>query len=197
MSDNKIKYGVKNVHYALATIADDHTATYDAPKALPGAVNLSLDPEGDTTPFYADNIVYYLGVSNNGYSGDLEMAYLTDDFRKDCLGELEDVKGVSIEAEGIEPPHFALLFQFEGDVKATRHVMYNCTASRPAVTGETKGESVEPQTETTTITATTIYDPVLDKEIVKAKTGPNSDSDTYDNWFKNVYKTTGLPDVSE
>ena len=31
-------------------------------------MNLSLDPEGDTEPFYADDMVYYTTVANNGYS---------------------------------------------------------------------------------------------------------------------------------
>ena len=91
---NKIKYGIKNVYYAVATLAANNSATYDTPVALPGAVSLTLDPEGDNNIFYADNIAYYTTYANNGYSGSLELALIPDAFRKDVLGEIEDSKDV-------------------------------------------------------------------------------------------------------
>lgn len=185
---NKIKYGLKSVYYAVATIAADGSATYSTPVAVPGAVSLSLDAQGDNTPFYADNIVYYMGHGNSGYEGDLEMALLSDAFRKDVLGEAEDNKNVLYEDLNAEAVHFALLFQFEGDAKSTRHVMYNCTASRPSVAGSTKEESVDPQTETVTITATSVYNNALNKDIVKAKAGTETDATTYNGWFSAVYQ---------
>ena len=42
---NKVKYGLKNVHYAVITENNGET-TYDTPKPIPGAVNLTLSPRG-------------------------------------------------------------------------------------------------------------------------------------------------------
>lgn len=92
---NKVKFGLKNCHYAKATLdPDTNEVTFATPVAIPGAVNLSLDPEGDTEPFYADDMVYYTTVANNGYSGDLEIALIPESFRKDILKETEDTNGV-------------------------------------------------------------------------------------------------------
>ena len=187
---NKIKYGLKNVYYALATIASNGTATYSTPVAFPGAVSLSLDPSGENTPFYADNVVYWVGNGSTGYTGTLEVARVIDSFKKDVLGFIDDGKHVLVEDNNAEIKHFALLFQFEGDVKATKHVMYNCTCARPSVTGQTKGESIEPQTESLALTAATIYDAALNKDIVKAEANEDSDSTTYSGWTSAVYTPT-------
>lgn len=74
---NKVKYNLKNVHAAklTETVTDGvSTFTYAKPQAIPGAVSISLDAEGESSPFYADGIVYFRSVTNNGYSGDLEIA---------------------------------------------------------------------------------------------------------------------------
>lgn len=181
---NKIKYGLKNVYYAVATIAADNSATYETPVAFPGAVNLSLDAEGETSTFWADNIAYYITNTNNGYTGSLEMARVTDSFAADVLGEITDTAGLTYEVQDTEPVHFALMFQFEGDEKATRHVIYNCVASRPSVSGATKEDTIEPQTETIDITATSVYVSGIGKNVVKART--TEDSTSYDTFFTAV-----------
>lgn len=100
--------------------------------------------------------------------------------------------GVLIEkSTNAENVKFALLFEFDGDVKAIRHVLYKCTASRPSIESETKEDTIEPGTEKLTITA----DPRSDG-LVKARTGDDIDSTTYQNWYQNVYESAGATGVT-
>ncbi len=182
MPKNKVKYNLKNVHAAILTKNDDGTFTYDTPVAIPGAVSLSLDAEGDSSPFYADGIVYFRTTANNGYSGDLEIALIPEWFRTDILQEEKDDNGVLIERSNTtESVYFALLFEFDGDVNAIRHVLYNCTASRPSIESKTKESSIEPGTETLSLTA----DPREDG-LVKSRTGDDTSAATYNNWYHTV-----------
>lgn len=186
--DNKVKYGLKNVHYAVATIdATNNTATYEKPVRWPGAVSLSLDAEGDETKFRADNINYWVGQTNDGYEGDFESALIPNSFKIDVLGYITDGNGVLIENSGAVTKEFALIFQFEGDKKGTRHVMYNCTASRPSVTGSTTEENTEPETESINLTAVSIHNEALDADIVKASVTAE-ETEIYNRWFEEVYQ---------
>lgn len=189
---NKVKYGLSNVYYAKATI-DPSTgaATYSTPVAIKGAVNLSLDPQGELSPFYADNIKYYIVNNNSGYEGDLEIALIPDSFRKDILGEVEDDNSVLVEVTEAPTQPFALLFQFEGDANATRHVMYNCTATRPTIAGATKEDSTEVQTETLNLSCASVYNSKLDANVVKGKClNDGASAATYATWNTAVYQPT-------
>ena len=183
---NKVKYNLKNVHAAVLTETkqgDETIFSYGTPKAIPGAVSISLDAEGESSPFYADGIVYFRTVTNNGYSGDLEIALIPEWFRTEVLQEELDDKGVLVEkSNNAESTKFALLFEFDGDVNAIRHVLYKCTCSRPSIESETKEDTIEPGTEKLSITA----DPRSDG-LVKARTGDDVDQATYNNWYSAVY----------
>lgn len=179
---NKVKFNIKNVHYALLKVTEEGKVTWDAPVKIPGAVSIALDAKGEITPFYADGMVYYQTSSNTGYEGDLEMALIPDSFRTDVLMEKKDSKGVLIENSNVETAKFALLFEFDGDQKSVRHVLYNCTATRPSVEGETTEDTKEPTTETLSISAA----PLADGN-VKAKTGAETDEVAYTGWYDSVY----------
>jgi len=186
---NKVTFGISNVYYAVATLGTNNSATYATPVAFPGAVSLTLSAEGETSNFYADNIAYYVTNSNNGYSGSLEMADISDSFAADILGEIQNgTSGLKYELQDAEPVHFALMFQFDGDDKNVRHVIYNCVASRPDVASSTKEETIEPQTKTIDITATSIYIAAIPGNVVKARAEEGSTA--YSSFFTAVQVPT-------
>ena len=183
---NKVKFGLKNCHYAKATFDEDGNVTYDKPVRMPGAVSLSLDPEGENANFYADDVVFYVINNNSGYSGDLELALIPDSFTKDILHEEEDANGVMAENNTVSYERFALLFEFDGDVKQIRHVLYNCTAARPTIESSTTEDEIEVQTETLSITASP-----LSGGYVKARTSDTTSEAAYNAWYESVYIPNG------
>ena len=179
----KVKYGLKNVHYAKITEGEQGAITYGTPKPWPGAVSLSMDAEGELTPFRADNMNYWVASSNNGYSGEFESALIPEDFRTDILAEQKDTNGALLEYADAKPSSFALLFQVENDVNATRFVYYNCTATRPSTEANTTEESIEPQTDTLSLTASPRPDGLV-------KATMDADGTGYDSWYTAVYEPT-------
>lgn len=186
---NKVKFGLSNVYYAVLTETINPqtgvvTETYGTPVPIKGAVNLSLNQSGEQTTFRADNLDYFVTYSNNGYEGDFECALIPDSFLIDVMGYALDQNEVLYEVNNAKPKAFALLFQFEGDEKARRHVLYNCKASRPRVASQTTDTTITPVTETLSITASAR----LSDGVVKASTKlDDTTSQQYTGWFTAVY----------
>ena len=179
---NKVKFNICNVHYALITVSEEGEVTFGTPVAMPGAVSLSLEPNGEPSNFYADGYAYYTISNNMGYEGDLELAMVPESFRTDVLKESLDTNQVLVENANVETANFALLFEFDGDVKKIRHVLYNCSAARPNIESTTNEEEIEVQTETLAITAAP-----LANGYVKARTGDSTTDTVYTGWYTSVY----------
>lgn len=182
MAENKIKFGIENCVYAARTVATNGTVSYGAVKSLPGAVSLSLSPEGTDNPFYADDIEYYRTMANNGYSGTLELAIIPDEFRIYALGEVEDSNHVLVEKSNASAGEFAFGFKHQGDDHDTLFWFYNCVCTRPDITANTKEDSISPQTETLNI----VFRPETNK-VVRVKTIATTNSSTITGWFSSVY----------
>lgn len=183
---NKVKFGLCDVHISKITVANDGTFTYGTPFAIPGAVSLTLDAEGDEATFSADNNSrYFVSYANNGYSGSLEMAIFSEKFRTDILGEVLDSNGALIEDASASISPFALGFRIDGDDKNTKFWYYNCMASRPGVEGNTTEDTITPQTETMNITAS---QRPADSRVRVAMTESASNKTAYDGFFTTVYE---------
>lgn len=177
---NKVKFNLKNVH--IAPIKKD-TGEYDEIFALPGAVSLTLDAQGDIEKFYADGVIYYQSAPNNGYEGSLEIAMITDEFREKIFGEKPNDEKVQIENVDTQFNDFALGFQVDGDQHNNLFWYFNCTATRPSTSATTLEDSKTPQTDTLNISC------APDKEgNIRAKTTDETDESIRTKWFTEVYK---------
>lgn len=177
MSTNLEKFGLENVYaWPIETYDENDLPTYGTPIRIRGAVDLTLDASQDSTPFYADNVVYYMSKSNSGYEGTLQVALLPKAFRTEVLGEQEDAAGVMVESAEPKEKEFALAFQFAGDAHNTRHLFYRVSANRPPVAGGTVNNTKTPQTDTVPITAM----PRIDNKLVKASAAESSPA--YTTW---------------
>ena len=182
---NKVKYNLKNVHYALLNIDEAGNVSYGTPVPIPGAVSIGLDANGEPSNFYADGYAYYTISNNMGYEGDLELAMVPESFRTEILKETLDENKVLVEDASAQGEKFALLFEFDGDVKKIRHVLYSCTAARPGIESATNEDEIEVKTETLSIKASP-----LANGYVKARTGDDTSAEVYNNWYKSVYMTS-------
>lgn len=187
---NKVHFGLKNVHYALFEEVDG-VIIYEPPVRIPGAVSLTLTPRGEMAEFYADNMIYYAASSNDGYDGTLSIANIPEQYAIDALGEEKDTEdGVLTEKADAKPKPHALLFEFDGDVKATRHVLYNCSANRPTVSGATTTATKE----VTPNELTFVSSPRATDYAVKTKTTATTTPEVYDSWYAKVYEKVALPE---
>lgn len=179
---NKVLFGLSNVHVAKLTAE----GTWDTPVPIPGAVNMSIDAEGDQEVFYADNVAYYTANSNAGYSGELEMASIPNDVLAWMLGWEVDSNGALIEiADGVPTP-FALLFNVQGDQRPRSAVYYNVTASRPSEEWSTIEDTTTVTTSTLPFTATPVS--IEGKNVVKAVMEKSTENEAvYNTFFTEVY----------
>lgn len=184
---NKVRYGLKNIHIAPVTVGANNAVTFGTPKALPGAVNVSIEPRGETSDFYADDMVYFSGRSQSGYDITAEVALLPDWFKTDYLNMVADDNGVLVDSASNIESYFAFMFEFTGDEKAIKHVLYYCKATAPTLTGATMGDG-GPEPATTEVTITALPRP--DNRQAQASTSEETAPETYNSWYTAVYEPT-------
>ena len=148
MAKNKVVFGVSNLHICTYDVGTGGAVTLGTPVHIPGTVNISMDPESEENKFYADNVVYWSGYSDNGYSGEIENALFDDEFKTTFLNYVELDDGGIAQIKGMESKRVAMMFQIEGDAEARRGILYNVSLGQISREYATIEDSIEPQTAT-------------------------------------------------
>ena len=185
---NRVNWGLAASAWGKITVDANGNDVYGAPTMFLGDRQVNWDPAGDLVKVFADGTVIYTGRQNSGYTGSLELTNLDDDFAAWVLSESVDSKNVQIEEKEPVVNRFYLLWEWVQDQKNTRHVMYNITASRPAMSATTAGDNDSKTAQYRTLNLTAI--PRADG-VVKASTRVDVDSTTWSNWFSACYVPTG------
>ena len=187
MADNKVMFGISKAYYAKWTPGTGETAgTYAAPVAMPGAVSLTINVEGDETTKYADNIPWFTQAGNSGYSGELTLTTVPDSVRTDLLGETIGGNGIVYETTDDVQHEFALLFEVEGDQKGRRYAFYNCTLSRIEFEANTKEDTIETDDQTLNIRMIARQTKIGNTDVNIVKGFCNEGDTAYDGWYTAV-----------
>ena len=150
---NKVEFGISNLHIGTFATDDSGAVTLGTPYHLPGAKTLSLEPDSESDDAYADNVKYWSGFSDNGFSGSLEVMRFTTEFKKQFAGYVELDDGGLAYIKGANKPNVYLAFQTEGDAQSRRVIVYNIAFGGINREYATIEGSKEPATESVDITA--------------------------------------------
>lgn len=195
MASNKVKFGLKNVYYALVTETESGgviTSSYGTPVAWKGAVNLEVNPTSeDNNVFRADDSDYYvISGASQGFSGSYECALIPEDVETDVFGMQTDDNGVIVESANDTVKYVALMFEINGDTSGRRYLLPKVLFSKPGVSAETTGtDGNTPKTTSLNLTAS----PRPDDNFARIHTGDTTPAEVYDAWFSEVYTPEFTP----
>lgn len=148
MARNKVMFGVSNLYFGLYTVDAGGTVTLGTPMHVPGTVNISLEADSEENKFYADNVVYWSGYSDNGLSGEIENALFDETFKTTFMNYIALDDGGIAQIKGMQNKDVYMMFQAEGDQEARRMIMYNVALGQITREYATTEDSIEPQTAT-------------------------------------------------
>lgn len=152
---NKVEFGISELHVGTYTVdPDTGVATLGTPYHQKGAVTLSVEAESDSNDFYADNIKYWSGFSDNGFTGSIEVARFDNDFKTQFLGYKITADGGVASVKNATKPDVYIAFQTEGNVEPRRVLLLNVALGAISREFSTIEETKEPVTESLDITVT-------------------------------------------
>jgi len=103
--------GAKNLHYAIATVAEDGTVTYDSPVKIADFQKITISASTSTDKYYADDRAVDIINSFEGCTVTLTTQGMSTETEAVLKGITIDENGVLTDNIHNEPPYIALGFQ--------------------------------------------------------------------------------------
>lgn len=154
MANNKVEFGISNLHVGTYSVADDGTVTLGAPYHQKGAKSFSPEQDSENNVFYADDIAYWSEYNEGPFEGDLEAALFDDAFKTQFLGYKLLTNGGLANVKNAVKPNVYIAFEIKGDKEKRRAIFYNCSLGSIKRSYETIEDTKEPTTETLAVTCT-------------------------------------------
>lgn len=145
--NNKVEFGISNLHVGTYSVSSAGVVSLGTPYHQKGAVSLSLDPESDKSDFFADNIKYWSGYVDNGFSGTVKAARFDTAFKTQFLGYAALSGGAIGKVKTATKPNVYLAFEAEGDAEKRRVLLLNATLGEIKREFATIEDKKEPATE--------------------------------------------------
>ena len=147
-NNNKVEYGLDDVHYAIVTLNDDGSPVYGPWIAEKNAQTLTDENQTASLEVHADNrcILTCRNITSKNLS--LGMSIFSDEFKIKVLSFIETSTGSLIECTNPEPVYIALGLRVQGDAK-NRKLVFPLVQVLGYTSGENKtveGTSITPQT---------------------------------------------------
>ncbi len=155
MAHSPIK--LDNIHYAMLTTDEVGVpVVYGEIKKLPGGIDVTITPNAQSTPQYADNGKVANFVSAGDVNITVEMTALPTETQADWLGHMIDERGGIVENKDDTPDYFAFGFRTETSEGKQKLVwLYKVKAAPPEEKYHTLAGDVTYSTTTTTLSAET------------------------------------------
>ena len=148
MATNKVMFGVSNLYFGLYEVDDNGDVTLGSPVHVPGTVNITMEAESEENSFFADNVKYWTGYSDNGYTGEIENALFDDTFKTTFMNYVQLDDGGIAQIKGMKNKNVYFMFQGDGDKENRRMIVYNVALGQINREYATTEDSIEPQTAT-------------------------------------------------